>query len=239
MAQHKPTPEEQLLKLIENPDAAKSSGAKPSSNKKAVNRPLFPSLSFGNLWPSQGIKKGTKEKEMSEAPKAGLVPGLTLKTLNKLLIAMVIAAGIFLVLDLTIIKEDSRGFLADVSVNDVIFPIAAESGVAPRNLNYYQDALDRRNPFMDAGSVPAAGEGAEEEIPVPQPHSDKMAELLSNYKLVGMSWSAEEPLAMIEEGTTGRTFFLKRGQDINGVKIQAINKEKVTVTYKGEEGALY
>jgi type II secretory pathway component PulC len=66
-----------------------------------------------------------------------------------------------------------------------------------------------------------------------------MTEVMNNLKLVGISWSSSEPLAMIEDNTTGRTYFLKQGQEINELKVQAISKEKVTVTYEGEEGFLF
>jgi hypothetical protein len=35
---------------------------------------------------------------------------------------------------------------------------------------------------------------------------------------------------MIEDVQTNRTYFLKRGQELKGVKVQSISKEKVVVT---------
>ena len=44
---------------------------------------------------------------------------------------------------------------------------------------------------------------------------------------------------MIEEVSTGRTYFLRKDQEFKGLKVQEISKEKVTVTYEGQEGDLF
>jgi type II secretory pathway component PulC len=52
---------------------------------------------------------------------------------------------------------------------------------------------------------------------------------------VGIAWS-NDPDAMIEDTKTHRTFFLKKGQTIDEeIKVQAIFKDRVVLSYKGEE----
>jgi type II secretory pathway component PulC len=59
-------------------------------------------------------------------------------------------------------------------------------------------------------------------------------EMTQNLKLVGISWS-NDPDAMIEDTKTTRTFFVKRGQMISEVKVKDIARDKVVLTYDGED----
>jgi hypothetical protein len=51
---------------------------------------------------------------------------------------------------------------------------------------------------------------------------------------VGISWS-DDPDVMIEDTKTQRTFFLKKGQMIDDIKLEAVFKDKVILNYLGEE----
>jgi hypothetical protein len=64
--------------------------------------------------------------------------------------------------------------------------------------------------------------------------SSRIISATENLKLVGISWS-NDPDAMIEDKKALRTFFVKRGQMIGYVKVQAIFKDKVILSYGGEE----
>ncbi len=65
-----------------------------------------------------------------------------------------------------------------------------------------------------------------------------MTQLASSLKLVGISWG-NEPLAMIEDSESTRTYFVKKGGEVKGMKVQEISKEKVTLTYEGQEAELF
>jgi hypothetical protein len=65
--------------------------------------------------------------------------------------------------------------------------------------------------------------------------SARALEATAHLKLVGISWSAD-PDAMIEDTRNPRTLFLKKGQLIdNEIKLEAIFKDKIVLSYKGEE----
>ena len=241
MVQHKPTPEEQLLKLIENPDAAAkgaAGGGKAAAGAVSKKKGLNPSILSGLFSPLTKLFKKPGPVEVDSLKIRRPAVHLNIKTANQILLALVIAAVIYLALDLTLLKEDKQKYLSTVSTNDMIYSISGHGGVQKQDLSHYQEVIDRRNPFLPAGASAPAQEG-QDEAPIPRPNTNKMTEVLNALKLVGLTWSADEPLAMIEEASTGRTYFLKRGQEVNGLKIQSISKEKVTVTYEGEEGALY
>ena len=63
--------------------------------------------------------------------------------------------------------------------------------------------------------------------------SSKAVEATQNLRLVGISWS-DSPDAMIEDIKALKTFFVKKGQMIGEVQVEAITKEKVILRY-GEE----
>lgn len=61
--------------------------------------------------------------------------------------------------------------------------------------------------------------------------------LTEGFKLVGISWldSPETASAMIEDTKTTTTYFLRTGEDINGVTIKKIYADRVILSYQGEE----
>ena len=62
----------------------------------------------------------------------------------------------------------------------------------------------------------------------------EIAAVLKRYKLVGISWS-DDPDAMIEDTKVKKTFFVKIGNIMDKVKVQAILKDKVVLEYRGEK----
>jgi type II secretory pathway component PulC len=65
--------------------------------------------------------------------------------------------------------------------------------------------------------------------------SSRIIEATQNLKLVGISWS-NDPDVMIEDTQNHRTLFLKKGRLINNeIKVEAIFKDKVVLSYQGEE----
>lgn len=230
--EHNPTPEEQLLKLIENPAEPKTPPQPEPASKPKRGKFSFP---FSGLF---------KRKASSEASPVSVLernPFIYIKGINALLVLSVVASGLYLVLDMSLLKGDPKNFLAQISLNDSLYPIRDDQGEqTQRNVKYYHDLMDRRNPFLLMTEKQAP---KEEEKPaglsIPKPQSEKMAKLIQSIKLVGISWSGGNPLAMIEESETGKTYFLRQGQEINGLKVQSIDKEKAIVTYEGEETPLY
>jgi type II secretory pathway component PulC len=57
--------------------------------------------------------------------------------------------------------------------------------------------------------------------------------VLENLKLVGIAWGAISE-AMIREVKEGRTFFLKEGEQIMGVVVKEILKDRVIVEHEGQ-----
>ncbi len=236
MDERKPSPEEQLLKLIENPTAA----AKPETSAAATS--AAKGFSFGKFFGFLAyLRHQNPKKEIGETGAESRPLNFNIKGINAILVAGVLAAGIYLVLDMTVLKKNTAELLTDVSTANQLQSgqVGESAPVAKHDVAYYQQLIDRRNPFLAGSAKPVIDEKKPAPLAMPPVQSDKMAKVMQSIKLVGISWSGEIPLAMIEQVESGKTLFLKEGQEINHLKVQHIDKEKVTVTYDGEEAILF
>lgn len=102
-------------------------------------------------------------------------------------------------------------------------------------VSYYLEKMGERDIFqMGAVRKITGADGVQTEMKVT---SAKILDVTENLKLVGISWS-DNPDAIIEDTKDTKTFFVKTGQKIGEVKIQAIFKDKVVLSYQGEETEL-
>jgi type II secretory pathway component PulC len=105
-----------------------------------------------------------------------------------------------------------------------------ENSVLKKVVSYYLEKVRERDIFKIGGKRTAASiESKEVKTP-----TSRIIEATENLKLVGISWSSD-PDAMIEDAKAVRTFFVKVGQMIGEVKVQAIFKDRVILRYSGEE----
>lgn len=242
MVQRKPTPEEQLLKLIENPAAAPAdnAGAAPapgSTEKKPAASPkkwALPDLgkfasAFSYFRDAVGHQRETS---------TGVAVLFDIKWINRFLLALLIAAVLYFLVDTLFFKSKPADILTQVGTSEPVYPSAKDAEqLTPKELSFYQEVSKRRNPFLPPGTAMEAAPAAAD-LPTSAASAPRITEVLQGLKLVGISWGPE-PLAMIEDVATNRTYFLRKDQEVRGVKIQEIGKEKVTVTFEGEEGELF
>ncbi len=242
MVQRKPTPEEQLLKLIEQSESGKAH-AESSPKTEAVKKTSpanksnnLPSFGLGKLQGFFEYLKGGLGKKNTSSPAAVL----DIPHANRLLMVLVAGAALYLGIDLIFSRPD-RAFLSTVSTSDAIYSAGMKNANQQSlDISVYQQALQKRNPFLspEAQVAAEAAETGAGSAAAPAAGQGTVAEALQGVKLVGISWS-EQPLAMIEDVSTGRTFFVRKGQEFNGVKVQEITQEKVNVTFEGQEGELF
>ena len=91
---------------------------------------------------------------------------------------------------------------------------------------YYLEQVGKRNIFK-MGRDPVKGVSK-------KVISVKLSELSKSLRLVGVSWS-ENPDVMIEDTRAMRTFFVKRGEMVGELRVEAIFKDRVILSYAGEE----
>ncbi|MFH1782902.1 MAG: hypothetical protein ABH848_04740 [Candidatus Omnitrophota bacterium] len=228
------TPEKQLLSLIE--DSGKGNAKVKTYKAKHQGLSLF-SLS---VWKSKlsflvdRITRSFKTKETFQ---------INVKALNRILILLIFFLMIFGVnIFLTSMSSlDKMPALELGSSKDIEIGSVKESPVLKKNVYYYLDKVSDRNIFK-MGTQEEVAEIIETEELVERPDQkvaikSALSENMANLKLVGISWSAS-PDAIIENTTTYNTYFVKRGQTVGELKVEAVLKDKVILSYEGEEAEL-
>ena len=209
MAEQRSTPEEKLLKLIEKED-----GNEPVLLKR--KRKIF--LGFNNFWFS--IKKRISRGV------GGLKSGIrepNLKILNKVLLVISICLLGFSVMDFVLNHPDIKDAYDQ---GNYVLPDSQTEGVISekRPFLHYLEMVQRRNIFSPI-------ELKQEEKPEVQ--AEQLQKMASNFGLVGISWD-EEPIAMIEDKTEKRTYFLRKGDKIKEFNIDDIFESKVILSFEGK-----
>jgi len=219
MAQEKPlTPEKQLLNIIEKPMAQ-------SSLHAATIK--YHGLSLFSLNALKGRFAFLRERFFK---RKGLRQ-LDIKTLNYILEFCAIILTVYFTFDLSHsiinLKKDlvfniRKDIVTQGAVSQIISPLKAAS--------YYLEKARERDIFKMEAKKPISEAG----VPTRGP-SRAIIEATQYLRLVGISWS-NDPDVMIEDTKNQRTLFLKKGQTIdNTIKIQGVSKDKVILSYKGEE----
>lgn len=212
MAREGPTPEEQLLDLIEKeggPEAAKLKRKKRPSAGLAGLKNLPLALEKGFRQVLARSKKGLREPN--------------LKVLNKIFLALSILLLGYSIVDFVFARPDIK----EVYARD--WPVKkkrpqGETMAEERPFLHYLEMVRRRNIFSPIKL---------KEVEKPELKKQRLEEMAKNLSLVGISWGPE-PLAMIEDKQGQKTYFLKKGEMINKFKIDDISKDKVTLSFEGQ-----
>lgn len=216
------TPEKQLLKLIEEPSAKgplhvaliSRQGLSLLSPGAWIGRFAFFRQGFGRWF-------GANKKR-----------ALDIKAVNNLLIFCALGLGVYFAVNFSVslvnfsrmpelgLKEDTVRPDKSAPVNDV---------GKRKSVSDYLERIALRDIFKMGPKKAAPGDKSTETEP-----SQKVIDEIAGLKLVGISWS-KDPDAMIEDTRSLKTFFVKRGQMIGNVLVQAIFKDKVVLMYAGQE----
>lgn len=222
------TPEKQLLKLIED--------QKSKDVKVQVHAVKHQGLSFLSFAAWQGRISFLKDNFRKWSGTGGFNQ-LDIKTINNIFGICVVILILYLVINLgSYIANMVKGpNLAFVEEQTSAKPVTSFQGIsALKNAaSYYIEKARQRDIFKmgETRSKVLAQETA------PKSTIPKIVEATQHLKLVGISWSAD-PDAMIEDTQAMRTLFVKRGQMIGDVEVRAIFKDKVVLSYGGEETEL-
>jgi len=216
MADKGPSPEEQLLNLIEKEGGAKA--------KKPKKKSLFaPSGRLGKLlapfgWVSHALKKA-KTRATSEP---------SLEVVNKVFIILCSILICYSVVDFVFNRKDIKKFYDTISGVKHVREEGREI-VALRPFLHYLAIVQRRNIFSPIEIVKEVDEAEEKK--------KTLQDLLSDLILVGIAWG-KEPQAMIESKEQEQTYFLNKGEMINSLKVERILRNKVILSYEGQKGEL-
>lgn len=159
--------------------------------------------------------------------KKGFKFALSIFDLNKILLVAIIVCIVILVLQL----RSGMALLGEpVNLSDDMKTISRQEDAAlprPKDVKYYIDSFGNRNIFkpydISLGKATQA-----------QPN---LAKRFSKYKLVGVAWLdlPESVSVMIENTQTKTTYFLKNGEQLEGVTVKTIYTDRVVFSYENEE----
>jgi hypothetical protein len=215
-----PTPEKQLLNLIENPNAQKA-----TQGAKLKHRSLISLFSPGAWLGRFSFFKGHSRQWFKFAP----IQQIDIKLVNNALALLVVFVALYFITDFSNSYRNLKS-LPSVKARVQQASAAKEEQVSMllKTAAYYSE-LARKRDIFKIGAKPTDKSRA---IRAP---SDKLKEAIKNLRMVGIAWS-NDPDVMIEDTKLKRTYFLKRGQSLdNGVKLQAVFKDKIILSFENEE----
>lgn len=198
--------EERLFQVIQN-------GGEPPIQEQGGSFQRF----FRKLW--LGLKRNKHHPDPQAASGSGLA------RLNKFL-GVVIVAGLALsVSNLFLLKPDIKQVYSRVAgahssaeyigfklvpVEELLTPLTSRSFFHPKT----EEVPAPADVPVLTSNLPVAG-------------------VLESLQLVGIAFGAQSE-AMIREKKGGRTYFLKQGEQLNGVIVKEIQKDRVIVEYAGQ-----
>lgn len=221
------TPEQQLLKLIEEKE---DKGAAKAPIKSSLNVAVAKrhTQSLFSLDAFKGRFAFFKSKVKDGGFKSKGAYEVNLKLANaglRLCVGMLMAYLMFNIPYSIMHSKDALNF--ELKVNLAARSAGSQLSSLLKANSYYLEKARARNIFKIRMT-----KGDEKVGKTP---FSTIAEATKDLKLVGISWS-DDPDIMIEDGKTKSTLFLKKGQLIdNTIKIEAVYKDRVILSYLGEE----
>jgi hypothetical protein len=214
------TPEKQLLNLIEDNE---KEGTPRKIEAKAIRHFGLSLVSAGAWIGRLSFFRDRLHTVLDE----GRLHLLDIKVINGFLLFCIFALSTYFIfiIPFSFMNLKKMPHLLELNSNNAAQIAKTEEALGlKRAVSYYLEKAMKRDLFR-------MGKNADLSVRGP---SDKAIEATKHLKLVGISWS-DNPDAMIEDSKALRTFFVKRGQMIGDVKIEAIFKDKVILNYSGED----
>lgn len=211
--QENSSPEEKLLELIKrgaNPDkiGTKDTSPQPPKQEKSVEEPAPRPKSI----PAVSRKAKTRYTK-------------SFSVLNKFLVVLVVCVIVYMVL--AYVKNPYK------SKTEISSEVEVETGgelledtPASPPISHYVEILGGRQMFKLY------------EVPKPKPVGPPkprvtLQQLLAAYTFIGVIFG-DVPQAIIEEKRTGQSFYLTAGQYLGEIKIERIERGRITVSYEDE-----
>ena len=150
----------------------------------------------------------------------------TIGLLNMILMAAIVCCILGLLFEMrsgmSLINQDVE-FPADVKTSMSLSDLALPS---TQDADYYLQKINERNifkPYVPKTNKKAAVQG--------------LVQKMSKYKLVGISWLdlPETASIMIEDTQKKATFFLKQGEQLDGVTVKTIYTDRAVFSHENEE----
>ena len=199
--------------------------AKESAEEKLLKMMQKPSGSVGDK-PAGDLAKTTAGAAKPAAPKKKISFSVSIAAIN-----IILFLGILICIAALVWEMRSGFALLNQSVE---FPVESKTSVSlsdialpsAQSADYYLQKVNERNifkPFVPKVVAKAAAHG--------------LAAEMNKYRLVGISWLdlPETASIMIEDKEKKQTFFLKQGEQLDGVTVKTIYTDRVVFSHENEE----
>lgn len=199
------TPEEKLLRIIENPDKIKNK-ATPA---------------FGKLKGSFNFKKTGSLLDWLKAHKDSFKQ-LNLRTINRIVIGLAAVLTLYGIFDFIIsnigLKKHFDEFVEEAAASTLT---QNQLPLVEANIADVLAAQKRRNIFTFTSVQP-------EDVRQAEVAGAEASTALVNLKLVGIIWS-DKPQVMIEDTKQQKTYLLGQGDEVGKLQIKKILRDKVVL----------
>ncbi|MFA5256112.1 MAG: type II secretion system protein N [Candidatus Omnitrophota bacterium] len=219
------SPEEKLLSIIKGRRNAPEIDA-PKDKVKSIES--FPHAVWDKI---DGYISAVLKNDFF---KNSILDARILKIFNKYaVIAVALIAG-YLVLDIIFVSPSRKAaaLFAKVSGSGTPVVVSAEKTmpVETKSYSYYSNRMSGRNIFSGTSGIRAESQSSDME---------QSAELSGgDLGLVGIV-PGNNPQAIVENKKSQKTYYLVKGQSINGITVEDISEDRVALEYRGKKTTLF
>jgi hypothetical protein len=218
------SPEEKLLSIIKGKQNILGSG---------VPRPETEDVKPVPRAPWRKIDDYISAVLKNDFFKNSILDARIIKVFNKYAVIVTALIAIYLILDLIFVSPSRKAasLIARASVSrPLVLPEGKRMPIETKGYSYYSNRMSGRNIF--GGSSYLQTESQDSGI-------ESSAEISGgNIGLVGII-PGNNPQAIVEDKKNQKTYYLLKGQSINGITVEDINEDKVALEYRGKKMTLF
>lgn len=203
MAENNITPEEKLLRIIENSQVSK--------RKVALERGKGGRGRIKDI--TERLKRLHIDKEKFKH--------IDLAVFNKAMLIVCVAITLFLFFDFIRVRAHLDRRFEKILKEALALDVRSEEvSFSSSDINDTMALAGKRNIFSFIPVAPVVME---------DPNALNVSDIVASLKVVGILWS-DNPQVMIEDTRDQRTYFLNTGEQIGELKVKSIFKDKVIIS---------
>ena len=215
------SPEERLLSLIKNKNRKTADAAAPAAAPRKA--------------PAESVVSKTEERISgmlkSDLFRSKLFEPSTLKSVNKYLVVVLGILILYFLADLIFVRPYKRvQALVSKPVSEqsqVVLPPEAKNLDTAKDYSSYSSAVPGRTVFG-----PSQGG-----TPGPEETTISSGGVSEQLGLVGVI-AGDNPQAIIEDKKAQKTYYLSKGQSLDGYVVEEIYEDRVVLSYEGKNSSL-
>jgi hypothetical protein len=219
------SPEEKLLSIIKGKQNIPESGAPKPEIKDIKPLPRAP-------WSK--IDDYILAVLKNDFLKNNILDARALRVFNKYTVIIAALIAGYLILDIILVSPSRKAasLIAKAAPSGplAVVPAGKTMPVETKGYAYYSNKMSGRNIFAGGSSIQTESQAS---------GTEPSAEMSGgNLGLVGIV-PGDNPQAIVEEKKNQKTYYLLKGQSINGITVEDIKEDKVVLEYGGKRMTLF